>query len=53
MDGPESIEEHDSYDWGKATLEALKSWKPEEVVSIFNWKAKPDGSEAKSGLVAS
>ncbi|PBK71187.1 hypothetical protein ARMSODRAFT_954959 [Armillaria solidipes] len=37
VDGPPSIEEHGSFDWGKAALEAIDSWHIEALKPMFDW----------------
>ncbi|KAF7304936.1 hypothetical protein MKEN_01207900 [Mycena kentingensis (nom. inval.)] len=37
VDGPASHTEHESYDWGKAALEALNAWKRDADDSLFKW----------------
>lgn len=37
IDGPPSIEEHGSFDWGKAALEAIDSWHIEALKPMFDW----------------
>lgn len=46
VDGPSSITEHDDFDWGLATLEALDAWKWEGGKPLFNW-SQPGASEGE------
>ncbi|KAF4615393.1 hypothetical protein D9613_002943 [Agrocybe pediades] len=38
VDGPEDHDEHESFDWGKAALEALDNWSPGTTRPLFSWK---------------
>ncbi|KZT20267.1 hypothetical protein NEOLEDRAFT_1140975 [Neolentinus lepideus HHB14362 ss-1] len=37
VDGPANSEEHLTFDWGKAALEALDGWNREERAGMFDW----------------
>ncbi|PPQ77527.1 hypothetical protein CVT25_011324 [Psilocybe cyanescens] len=37
IDGPQNHEEHESFDWGKATLEALDNWERGRSDPLFVW----------------
>lgn len=37
VDGPEDKGEHESYDWGKAALDALDSWERGSNEGLFTW----------------
>jgi len=49
VDGPESIEEHDTFDWGTASMNALQSWESSDIVPLFKWT---DGQDAKDGALS-
>jgi len=38
IDGPKDRDEHESFDWGKATLQALDNWTPGAIKPLFSWK---------------
>lgn len=46
VDGPESYDAHDTYDWGSAMLAALDSWKGDSVTPLFagQWSDTNDGN---------
>ncbi|KAF9013583.1 putative lysine decarboxylase [Hymenopellis radicata] len=46
VDGPSSFSEHDDFDWGAATLEALDAWIWEGGKPLFNW-SQPGASEGE------
>jgi hypothetical protein len=37
VDGPEDKGEHESFDWGKAALDALDSWERGRNEGVFTW----------------
>ena len=45
VDGPEDLEEHASFDWGKAALETLDAWQSVQVTHYYNWKVRKEGEE--------
>ncbi|KAK0200043.1 hypothetical protein DFS33DRAFT_1366587 [Desarmillaria ectypa] len=48
VDGPSSIDEHDSFDWGQAALEAIDSWHIEALKPMFDWtKRNEEGDDDK------
>ena len=49
VDGPESIEEHDTFDWGTASMNALKSWESSDLVPLFKWT---DGQDSEDGALS-
>ena len=44
VDGPESLQEHEKYDWGKAALGALDNW-ARDTKPLFNWTISPTGTD--------
>ena len=48
VDGPHAHEEHSTFDWGIAALEALDSWERGKIDGLFNWSKKGvDGTEER------
>lgn len=43
VDGP-SQDEHETFDWGTAALDAIKQWKADNTEALFNWKLRKDGT---------
>lgn len=37
VDGPPEYEVHDTFDWGKAAIDALDYWKPAERTHFYDW----------------
>ncbi|TFK42704.1 hypothetical protein BDQ12DRAFT_289355 [Crucibulum laeve] len=52
VDGPESLEEHDTYDWGTAGLKALDEWQSDPEGPLFNWLTNKDGEVSADGKLA-
>ncbi|KAJ3516718.1 hypothetical protein NLJ89_g945 [Agrocybe chaxingu] len=48
VDGPVAPEDHESFDWGKAALDALKAWEGRQFKPLFDW-SKKDGHESSYG----
>lgn len=44
VDGPTSLEEHGSFDWGNAGLDALNCWKGGQADPLFDWSKTPKGN---------
>ena len=43
VDGPSDMKEHDTFDWGKAAIDALDGWDGGLVQSLpFDWQKKQD-----------
>ncbi|CAA7267891.1 unnamed protein product [Cyclocybe aegerita] len=42
VDGPAAPEDHESFDWGKAALDALKAWKGRQSKPLFDWSKKDE-----------
>ncbi|KAI0078140.1 hypothetical protein K474DRAFT_1706695 [Panus rudis PR-1116 ss-1] len=51
VDGPADHSEHDTYDWGKATLDALNAWKPLARPQLYDWARRTD-EQADSSVEA-
>jgi len=50
VDGPADHSEHESFDWGKAVLEALDNWNPNEVVPLgYVWTNGTNGVKQNGG----
>jgi hypothetical protein len=44
VDGPSDPQAHETFDWGKAALEALDSWEGDSSqIFSFNWTKRIDG----------
>ncbi|KAL0580447.1 hypothetical protein V5O48_001601 [Marasmius crinis-equi] len=53
VDGPAAREEHETFDWGTAALDAIEHWhEARDTVprSLFNWTKKMDGGHDESAL---
>ncbi|KAG6818215.1 hypothetical protein H0H87_000120 [Tephrocybe sp. NHM501043] len=48
VDGPASPDEHETFDWGTAALDALDKWGGDDFKKIFNWTTRKDGSSAEA-----
>ncbi|PPR08106.1 hypothetical protein CVT24_010567 [Panaeolus cyanescens] len=46
VDGPSDHAQHLTFDWGKATTEAIGSWTPRNAPPLFDWSIKLPGSRA-------
>ena len=43
VDGPSNINEHDTFDWGQAAIDALDGWDASRVQSLpINWQMKQE-----------
>jgi len=43
VDGPSDINEHDTFDWGQAAIDALDGWDASRVQSLpINWQMKQE-----------
>lgn len=50
VDGPADLREHERFDWGKAALEAIDSWKYDEIqTKPFHWNKDEDSSDMTAG----
>jgi hypothetical protein len=52
VDGPASHEEHESFDWGTAALQAIQSWNGDNIKSLFDWTKGKDGQGFEEDLGA-
>ncbi|EAU88318.2 hypothetical protein CC1G_05084 [Coprinopsis cinerea okayama7 len=43
VDGPEKLEEHETFDWGAAALKAIDGWTLEQETPAFQWTKGLDG----------
>lgn len=43
VDGPKDHAEHDTFDWGKAALEAIDGWNAPDKPTIYDWTKRKDG----------
>ncbi|KZT11575.1 uncharacterized protein LAESUDRAFT_671692 [Laetiporus sulphureus 93-53] len=46
VDGPSDHSAHDSFDWGKAAVDALDSWRPAPQTHFYDW-TKKKGSDGE------
>lgn len=49
VDGPTSHEEHESFDWGTAALQAFQSWNGDNIEPMFDWTKGKDGRRFDEG----
>jgi len=42
IDGPDDPQEHETFDWGKAALEAIESWEQGKNNPLYDWSTKFD-----------
>ncbi|GJE87966.1 lysine decarboxylase, putative [Phanerochaete sordida] len=49
VDGPEDHAAHETYDWGKAALEALDGWQAEHREVYYDWTKRKDEKDAGAG----
>ncbi|EPQ58547.1 hypothetical protein GLOTRDRAFT_35746 [Gloeophyllum trabeum ATCC 11539] len=47
VDGPADHAEHESFDWGKAALEAVEGWDREDVRGMYDWNRAGNGDSFK------
>lgn len=48
VDGPADQSLHETFDWGKATLQALDTWDIEHQALPFDWTKRIDGTKEDS-----
>ena len=48
IDGPADPREHETFDWGKAALEAIDSWEEGKNNPLYNWSKEPDSTKRMS-----
>lgn len=44
VDGPEDLSLHETFDWGKATLDALDNWQAVDAVVFYDWTKRRSGN---------
>ena len=49
IDGPTSHEEHESFDWGTAAIQALESWAGNNIKALYDWTKGKDGKGFEQG----
>lgn len=52
VDGPADHGEHETYDWGKAALQALEDWEGHRVEPLFDWSGGKISASADESLAA-
>ncbi|KAI0694162.1 hypothetical protein C8T65DRAFT_585234 [Cerioporus squamosus] len=53
VEGPADLAEHETFDWGKATMEALDKWQGAPTSHFYNWTLRKDGETDSDVLGAS
>ncbi|KAI0747601.1 hypothetical protein C8Q80DRAFT_1270073 [Daedaleopsis nitida] len=53
VDGPTELAEHETFDWGKAAMEALDKWEGVAASHVYNWTLRKDGKTDSDVLGAS
>ncbi|KAG5646699.1 hypothetical protein DXG03_002689 [Asterophora parasitica] len=48
VDGPASHDEHDTFNWGAAAIEAVENWESDGVKYLFDWTKRKDGTSSAS-----
>jgi len=43
VNGPDDLSQHESFDWGKAAMEALDNWQPVDAVIFYDWTKRQSG----------
>jgi hypothetical protein len=49
VDGPPNADEHESYDWGQALLDALDHWAGSEGLPMFDWSKRMGDNITEAG----
>lgn len=52
VEGPADLAEHESFDWGKATMEALDKWQGAQASHFYDWTLRKDGKTEEDVLGA-
>ncbi|RPD59202.1 hypothetical protein L227DRAFT_586761 [Lentinus tigrinus ALCF2SS1-6] len=52
VEGPADLSEHESFDWGKATLEALDKWQGVQAGGFYDWTLRKEGKTEDDTLGA-
>jgi hypothetical protein len=47
VDGPTSHDEHETYDWGNAGVNAVEAWQAHIVKPLFDWTKRMDGTTSE------
>ncbi|KAI8999055.1 hypothetical protein BD414DRAFT_143116 [Trametes punicea] len=53
IDGPADHAEHETFDWGKAAMEALDHWEGVPASHFYNWHLRKDGKSEEDVMGAS
>ncbi|KAI9056955.1 hypothetical protein FKP32DRAFT_1598845 [Trametes sanguinea] len=53
VEGPEDHAEHETFDWGKAAMEALDHWQGVQASHFYNWHLRKDGRTEEDTMGAS
>lgn len=52
VEGPADHAEHETFDWGKATMNALNEWQTVAASHFYNWHLRKEGKEEEDTLGA-
>ncbi|KAH9890609.1 hypothetical protein C8Q73DRAFT_704980 [Cubamyces lactineus] len=52
VEGPTDLAEHETFDWGKAAMEALDRWEGVAASHFYNWHLRKDGETEEDTLGA-
>lgn len=47
VDGPTDLREHETFDWGKAALEAIDSWEGGKNIPLYDWSMESDSTQCE------
>lgn len=52
VEGPADHAEHETFDWGKATMDALNEWQTVAASHFYNWHLRKEGKDEADTLGA-
>ena len=52
VDGPADLAEHETFDWGKAAMDALEKWEGVAASHFYNWHLRKEGKTDDDTLSA-
>ncbi|RDX52748.1 hypothetical protein OH76DRAFT_1344368 [Lentinus brumalis] len=52
VEGPADLAEHETFDWGKVTMEALDKWQGAQASHFYDWTLRKDGKTEEDVLGA-
>lgn len=53
IDGPSDHAEHESFDWGRAALDVLDSWRAIDRENYYDWSKQREATKSDQAVVAS